>query len=159
MLKVSLRSSSECADGTSVSTLCERSTDTTHENSAFYYFCTEFYLQTPKQIGNRIPQKDVFVVLPQQVAIIIISTCGLAMGTETTTTVPIIPKLSVEPPRSTLITTLHACVKSKFYTLAVRCLINGDTASSVLAKLLGIIDYVDSTYRPSSLTANFKIRD
>jgi hypothetical protein len=53
---------------------------------------------------------------------------------KTTQTVSITPKPRTEPPPSTLTPTLYAWVRNKRYTLAVRRLEGGDTASSVLAE-------------------------
>ncbi|PHQ47003.1 ISH3 family transposase, partial [Halorubrum sp. C3] len=55
------------ADGTSVSTLCEKSEDAPHENSVLYHLRTKFDLETLEQVGNALLQKDVLDVLPQQV--------------------------------------------------------------------------------------------
>ncbi|PHQ44685.1 ISH3 family transposase, partial [Halorubrum sp. C3] len=55
-----------CADGTSVSTLCEKSEDAPHENSVLYHLRTKFDLETLEQVGNALLQKDVLDVLPQQ---------------------------------------------------------------------------------------------
>jgi hypothetical protein len=59
-----------CADGTSVSTLCERSEDAPHKNSVLYHLRTKFDLETLEQIGNTILQRDVLDVLPQQVEVV-----------------------------------------------------------------------------------------
>ena len=58
-----------CADGTSVSTLCERSEDAPHKNSVLYHPRTKFDLETLEQVGNALLQKDVLDVLPQQVEV------------------------------------------------------------------------------------------
>ena len=55
---------------TSVSTLCEKSEDTPHENSVLYHLRTEFDLETLEQVGNALLQKDVLDVLPQQVEVV-----------------------------------------------------------------------------------------
>jgi hypothetical protein len=50
--------------------------------------------------------------------------------------------------------TLYARVKNKRYTLAVRRLVDGDMASSVLAEFLGLLDGLDNRERsPGSITA------
>ena len=51
-------------------------------------------------------------------------------------------KQSVEPQRPTPMRH-SARVKNKRYTLAVRRLVDGDTASSVLAEFLGLLDGLD----------------
>jgi len=50
--------------------------------------------------------------------------------------------------------TLYARVKNKHYTLAVRRLTDGDTASSVPPSFLVSLTALTSTSRPSILTAN-----
>jgi len=45
-------------------------------------------------------------------------------------------------------------VKNKRYTLAVRRLKDGDTASSVLAEFFGVLDGLDAGVRPSTLIAD-----
>ena len=50
--------------------------------------------------------------------------------------------------------TLYARVKNKRYTLAVRRLVNGDTASSVLAEFLICLTALTSASRLSILTEN-----
>jgi hypothetical protein len=58
-----------CADGTSVSTLCERSEDAPHENSVLYHLRTKFNFETLEQVGNTLLQKNVLDVLPKQVEV------------------------------------------------------------------------------------------
>jgi hypothetical protein len=58
------------ADGTSVSTPCERSEDAPHENSVLYHLRTKFDLETLEQVGTALLQKDVLDVLPQQVEVV-----------------------------------------------------------------------------------------
>jgi hypothetical protein len=44
-----------CADGTSVSELCEISEDSLHENTVLYHFREEFELTSVEQVGNVLP--------------------------------------------------------------------------------------------------------
>jgi hypothetical protein len=90
-----------CADGTSISTLCENSEDAPHENSVLYHLRTKFDLETLEQVGNTLLQKDVLDVLPEQVEVVADLHLRPTMATKTTRTVSITPKRSVEPPRST----------------------------------------------------------
>jgi hypothetical protein len=59
-----------CADGTSVSTLCEKSEDAPHENSVLYHLRTKFELETLEQVGNALLQKDVLNFFAQQVEMV-----------------------------------------------------------------------------------------
>jgi hypothetical protein len=51
--------------------------------------------------------------------------------------------------------TLYARIKNKRYTLAVRRLEDGDTASSVLAEFLGILDGLDLGVKAAFLDREF----
>jgi hypothetical protein len=135
MLKTSTR--------TSVSTLCKESEDAPHENSVLYYLRTKFDLKTLKQVGNTLLQKDVLNVLPEQVEVVADLHLRPYYGDEDDTE----GLYHSEAKRGTTAfhayATLYARVKNKRYTLAVRRLENGDTASSVLAEFLGILDGLD----------------
>ena len=48
-----------CADGTSVSTLCEKSDDLPHPDMVLYHLREKFDLKSVEQIGNTLLQKDV----------------------------------------------------------------------------------------------------
>jgi len=62
MLKTSTRVLvGACADGTSVSTLCERSEDAPHENSVLYHLRTKFDLETLEQVGNARSSRRTFL--------------------------------------------------------------------------------------------------
>lgn len=58
-----------CADGTSISTLCEKSDDSPHPNTALYHLREKFDLESVERIGNTLLQKDVLDVLPEQVEV------------------------------------------------------------------------------------------
>jgi len=60
----------------------------------------------------------------------------------------------VEPLRSTPAATLYARVKNKRYTLAVRRLKDGDTAS-VLAEFFGVLDGLDAGVKAVYLDRGF----
>jgi len=62
------------------------------------------------------------------------------METKTTPTVSITPQAKRGTTAFHAYATLYARVKNKHYTLAVRRLTDGDTASSVLAEFLGLLD-------------------
>jgi len=132
-----------CADGTSVSTLCKRSEDAPHENSVLYHLRTKFDLETLEQVGNTLLQKDILDVLPEQVEVVADLHLRPYYGDEDDTE----GLYHSEAKRGTTAfhayATLYARVKNKRYTLAVRRLEDGDTASSVLAEFLGILDGLD----------------
>ncbi len=58
--------SGACADGTSVSTLCEKSEDAPHENSVLSHFRTEFDLETLEQVGTRSFRKTFSTSFPSR---------------------------------------------------------------------------------------------
>ena len=60
-----------CADGTSVSELCETSKDSPHQNTILYHLREKFDLMSVEQVGNALLQKDVLEVLPEQVEVVI----------------------------------------------------------------------------------------
>ena len=60
-----------CADGTSVSELCETSKDSPHQNTILYHIREKFDLMSVEQVGNALLQKDVLEVLPEQVEVVI----------------------------------------------------------------------------------------
>ncbi|MBS8126424.1 ISH3 family transposase, partial [Haloferax volcanii] len=129
-----------CADGTSVSTLCKRSEDAPHENSVLYHLRTKFDLETLEQIGNTLLQKDVLDVLPEQVEVCADLHLRPYYGDEDDTDGLYHSQAKRGTTAFHAYATLYARVKNKRYTLAVRRLEDGDTASSVLAEFLGILD-------------------
>ena len=58
-----------CADGTSVSTLCEKSEESPHPNTVLYHLREKLDLESVERIGNTLLQKDVLDVLPEQVEV------------------------------------------------------------------------------------------
>jgi len=58
-----------CADGTSVSSLCEPSEEALHENTALYHLREKFDLHSVDRAGNTLLQTDVFDTLPEQVEV------------------------------------------------------------------------------------------
>ena len=59
-----------CADGTSVSELCETSEDSPHENTVLYHLREKFDLTSVEQIGTALLQEDVLEVLSEQVEVV-----------------------------------------------------------------------------------------
>jgi len=143
------------ADGTSISTLCERSEDSPSGNDILYHLDTKFDLSTVKAVGNTLLEEYALELLPEQVEIVVDFHLRPYYGDEDETD----GLYSNEAKRGTTsfhaYATLYARVKNKRYTLAVRRLTDGDTASTVLAEFLGLVDdfdfevkavYVDSEF-------------
>ena len=59
------------ADGTSISTLCERSEDSPSGNDILYHLDTKFDLSTVKAVGNTLLEEYTLELLPEQVEIVI----------------------------------------------------------------------------------------
>ncbi len=90
-----------CADGTSVSTLCEKSEDSPHHNTVLYHLREKFDLESVERTGNTLLQKDVLDVLPEQVEVCADLHLRPTMVTRTRRTASIIRKRNVEPLHST----------------------------------------------------------
>ena len=56
---------SACANGTSISTLCEKSDNSPHQNSVLYHLGETFDFESVAQLGTTLLQKDVLDVLPE----------------------------------------------------------------------------------------------
>ena len=59
------------ADGTSISTLCERSEDSHSGNDILYHLRTKFDLDTVSAVGNTLLQEHTLEMLPEQVEIVV----------------------------------------------------------------------------------------
>ncbi len=144
-----------CADGTSVSTLCEKSDDSPHPNTVLYHLREKFDLESVEQIGNTLLQKDVLDVLPEQVEVCADLHLRPYYGDEDETD----GLYHSEAKRGTTAfhayATLYARVTNKRFTLAVRRLEDGDTASSVLAEFLGVLDGFDFSVKAVYLDREF----
>lgn len=146
-----------CADGTSVSTLCENSEDAPHENSVLYHLRTKFDLETLEQVGNTLLQKDVLDVPPEQVEVVADLYLRPYYGDEDDTDGLYHSQAKRGTTAFHAYATLYARVKNKRYTLAVSPSVRRRTASSVLAEFLGILDGLDLGVKASTLTANSTI--
>jgi hypothetical protein len=58
------------ADGTSISTLCERSEDSYSGNDILYHLRTKFDLDTVRSVGNALLREYTLEMLPEQVEIV-----------------------------------------------------------------------------------------
>jgi len=59
-----------CADGTSISELCEASDDSPHKNTVLYHLREKFDLASVERVGTALLQKDVLGILPEQVEVV-----------------------------------------------------------------------------------------
>ena len=59
------------ADGTSTSTLCDRSNDSPSGTNILHHLRTKFDLETVSTVGNTLLQKHTLELLPEQVEIVI----------------------------------------------------------------------------------------
>jgi hypothetical protein len=144
-----------CADGTSISTLCKSSTDSPHPNTVLYHLRTKFELEQLERVGNMLLRKDVLDLLPEQVEVVADLHLRPYYGDEDDTD----GLYHSEAKRGTTAfhayATLYARVRHKRYTLAVRRLTDGDTASRVLAEFLGILDGLDFRVKAVYLDREF----
>ncbi len=129
-----------CTNATSVSTLCEKSEESLHQNTVLYYLREKFDVESVERIGNTLLQKDVLDVLPEQVEIVADLHLQPYYGDEDETD----GLYHSEAKRGTTAfhayATLYARVKNKRFTLAVSPSSRRRTASSVLAAFLGVLD-------------------
>ena len=143
------------ADGTSISTLCERGNDAPPGTDVLYHLRTKLDLDTVKTVGNTLLQEYTLDVLPEQVEIVVDLHLRPYYGDEDDTDGLYYSEAKRGTTAFHAYATLYARVRNKRYTLAVRRLTDGDTASSVLAEFLGLLDrfefdvkavYVDSEF-------------
>ena len=144
-----------CADGTSVSTLCSSSEDSPPANTILYHLRTKFEPKRLERVANTLFRRDVVEVLPEQVEVCADLHLRPYYGDEDHTD----GLYHSEAKRGTTAfhayATLYARVKNKRYTLAVRRLEDGDTASSVLAEFLGVLDGLDTEVKAVYLDRGF----
>ncbi len=128
------------ADGTSVSSLCEDSADAPSGNDVLHHLRTKFDLESVASTGNTLLQQGVVETLPEQVEVVADLHLRPYYGDEDDTD----GLYHSEAKRGTTAfhayATLYARVNNKRYTLAVRRLTDGDTASDVLAEFLGLLN-------------------
>ena len=143
------------ADGTSISTLWERANDSPPSTDVLYHLRTKLDCETVKTVGNTLLQEYTLDVLPEQVETVVDLHLRLYYGDEDDTDGLYYSEAKRGTTAFHAYATLYARVRNKRYTLAVRRLTDGDTASSVLAEFLGLLDrfefdvkavYVDSEF-------------
>ena len=131
------------ADGTSISTLCERSEDSSSSTNILRHLRTKFDLETVKTVGNTLPRQHTLDVLPEQVEIVVDLHLRPYYGDRDETDGLYYNEAKDGTTAFHAYATLYARVRNKRYTLAVRRLTDGDTASSILAEFLGLVDSLD----------------
>lgn len=129
-----------CADGTSISTLCKKSEESPSGNDILYHLRTKFDLETVVKVGNTLLQTDVLELLPKQVEVVVDLHLRPYYGDEEDTDGLYHSEAKAGTTAFHAYATLYARVRNKRFTLAVRRLEDGDTASSVLAEFLGILE-------------------
>jgi hypothetical protein len=131
------------ADGTSISTLCGRSEDSPSGNDILYHLDTKFDLETVKTAGNTLLQEHTLDMLPEQAEIVVDLHLRPYYGDEEETDGLYYSQAKDGTTAFHAYATLYARVRNKRYTLAVRRLTDGDTASNVLAEFLGLVGSFD----------------
>jgi hypothetical protein len=146
---------SACADGTSVSTLCGSSENPPPANTILYHLRTKFELERLERVANTLLRRDIVELLPEQVEVCADLHLRPYYGGEDDTD----QLYHSEAKRGTTAfhayATLYARVRNKRYTLAVRRLEDGDTASIVLAEFLGVLDGLDTEVKAVYLDRGF----
>ncbi len=90
-----------CADGTSISTLCENSANSPRANAVLYHLRTKFELEQLERVGNTLLQRDILDALPKQVEVVADLHLRPYYGDEDGTRASTTRKPSVEQPHST----------------------------------------------------------
>ena len=144
-----------CADGTSISSLCERSQDAPCGNDILYHLRTKFDLETVQSTGNTFLQQDVLETLPQQVEVVADLHLRPYYGDEDDTDGLYHNEAKAGTTAFHAYATLYARVNNKRYTLAMRRLTDGDTASEVLAEFLGLLEHFDFDVKAVYLDSGF----
>jgi len=143
------------ADETSISTLCNSSKDSPPANTILYHLRTKFEPEQLKQVANTLLRRHIVKLLPEQVEVCADLHLRPYYGDEDETD----GLYHSEAKRGTTAfhayATFYARVKNKRYTLTVRRLEDGDTASNVLAEFLGVLDDLDTEVKAVYLDRGF----
>ena len=144
-----------CADGTSISELCENSEDAPSGTDVLHHLRTKFDFDTVASVGNLLLQRDVIEHLPEQVEVVVDLHLRPYYGDEDETSGLYHSEAKGGTTAFHAYATLYARVRNKRYTLAVRRLEDGDTASSVLAEFLGVLEGLDLEVKAVYLDREF----
>ena len=145
------------ADEDSVSHLCDVSKESPHGNTVLYHLRTKFELAELERVGETLVQQDILALLPDRPVEVV---CDLHLRPYYGEEFDSVEELYESLAKSGTTTfhgyaTLYARVRDKRYTLAVRRLTRGDTASSILAELLGILEGLDPRVKAVYLDREF----
>jgi len=140
--------------GTSVSTLCASSQNSPAGNTVLYHLRTKFEPERLERVANTLLRKDLDELLPEQVEVCADLHLRPYYGDEDDTDGLYHSVAKRGTTAFHAYATLYARVKNKRYTLAVRRLKDGDTASSVLAEFFGVSTALTPGSRPSTLIAD-----
>ncbi|QLH82078.1 ISH3 family transposase [Halosimplex pelagicum] len=143
------------ADGTSISSLCEKSKDAPSANDVLYHLRTKFDLHAVQSIEDTLLQRDLLETLPQQVEVVADLHLRPYYGDEDDTDGLYYNEAKAGTTAFHAYATLYARVKNKRYTLAVRRLTDGDTASDVLAEFLGLLEHFEFDVKAVYLDSGF----
>jgi hypothetical protein len=143
------------ADGTSISTLCKSSEDSPSANAILYHLRTKFEPERLERVANMLLRRDIVELLPEQVEVWGDLHRRPDNGDEDNTDALYHSEAKRGTTAFHAYATLYARVKNKRYTLAVRRLEDGDTASSVLAEFLGVLDGLDTEVKAVYLDRGF----
>ncbi|GAA0449682.1 ISH3 family transposase [Halococcus dombrowskii] len=145
------------ADEDSVSHLCSISEESPHANTILHHLRTKFELEELERIGKTLIQQDILELLPDR-PVEVVADLHLRpyYGEEYDSEEELYNSLA-KAGTTTFhgYATLYARVRNKRYTLAVRRLTDGDTASSILAELLGVLDGLDLEVKAVYLDREF----
>ena len=112
-----------CADGTSVSELCDVSEDAVPATDILYHLRTKFDFDTVASVGNLLLQQDVIEHLPEQVEVVVDLHLRPYYGDEDVTSGLYHSEAKDGTIAFHAYATLYARVRNKCYTLAVRRLV------------------------------------
>ena len=120
-----------------------------------HHLRTKFDFDTVASVGNLLLQRDVLELLPEQVEVAADLHLRPYYGDEDETDGLYHSEAKDGTTAFHAYATLYARVRNKCYTLAVRRLQDGDTASSVLAEFLGVIESLDLGVKAVYLNGEF----
>jgi len=122
-------------------------------NTVLYHLRTKFEPEQLERVANTLLRKDLDELLPNRWRSFQTSTCYY--GDEDDTDGLYHSQAKRGTTAFHAYATLYARVKNKHYTLAVRRLTDGDTASSVIAEFLGLLDGLDLDVKAVYLDREF----
>ena len=145
------------ADEDSVTHLCDVSEESPHGNTILHHLRTKFELSELERVGETLVQQDIIELLPGQPVEVV---CDLHLrpyyGEEWNSVEELYESLAKDGTTTFHgYATLYARVRDKRYTLAVRRFTRGDTASSILAELLGVLEGLDPRVKAVYLDREF----